>query len=129
MNPLKILMIFTGTVSLGLGIIGIVIPGLPTTPFLILSAGLYMRSSEKLYTKLTENKWVGPYLSRYYKNKGLLKREKISALVLMWVMIAFSCLFFISSIYAIAALMVVGLTGTFVMGYLIPTVNRKDPQG
>ena len=81
MNLLKPILVSFGTMSLGLGIVGIVVPGLPATPFFLLSAGLYLRSSEKLYKKLLSNKWIGSYIIKYQTNKGLTKRGKIGAIV------------------------------------------------
>ena len=122
MNWLKPILVSLGTMSLGLGIIGIVVPGLPTTPFILLSAGLYLRSSEKLYKKLLSNKWIGGYIIKYQTNKGLTKRSKIVAIVTMWSMIALSCFVFIVSLPVKILVLAVGLIGTFVMGYIIPTV-------
>ncbi len=59
MSFLKSILILLGTLSLCIGVIGIVVPGLPTTPFLLLTAGLYIKSSDKLYTKLISNRLVG----------------------------------------------------------------------
>lgn len=124
MDLLKPILILTGTISLCLGIIGIAVPGLPTTPFLLLTAGLYLRSSDRLYQKLISIKWVGSYITRYHASKGLAKRDKISAIIAMWLMITLSCLVFISSIKVRVIVIVVGLTGTVVMGWLIPTVPQ-----
>jgi len=126
MNFLKPILVLFGTMSLGLGIIGIVVPGLPTTPFFLLSAGLYLRSSEKLYKKLLSNKWIGPYVIKYQTNKGLTKRAKIVTIVIMWSMIVLSCLAFITSLPVKTGVLLAGLTGTFVMGFLIPTVHISD---
>ena len=54
MNLIKVLLIVLGTLSLCVGIIGIVVPGLPTTPFVLLTAGLYIKSSDKLYLLLPQ---------------------------------------------------------------------------
>lgn len=126
MNVLKPILILFGTLSLGMGIIGIAVPGLPTTPFLILSAGLYLRSSEKLYKKLLSNKWIGSYIIKYQTNKGLTKRAKIVAIGFMWSMIALSCLLFITSLPVQTGVLISGVTGTFVMGFLIPTIPVSD---
>jgi uncharacterized membrane protein YbaN (DUF454 family) len=126
MNLLKPILVLFGTMSLGLGIIGIVVPGLPATPFFLLTAGLYLRSSEKLYNKLLSNKWIGRYIIKYQTNKGLTKRSKIVALVIMWSMIALSCLAFITSLPVKTGVLIAGLTGTIVMGFLIPTVHISD---
>jgi len=102
------------------------VPGLPATPFFLLSAGLYLRSSEKLYKKLLSNKWLGSYIIKYQKNKGLTKRGKIGAIVIMWSMIALSCLAFIASLPVKTGVLIAGLIGTIVMGFLIPTVPVSD---
>jgi uncharacterized membrane protein YbaN (DUF454 family) len=128
MDLLKLILILIGTLSLCLGIIGIAVPGLPTTPFLLLTAGLYLRSSDMLYQKLVSSKWVGSYITRYQVNKGLTKRDKITAIVTMWFMIALSCLFFIASIKVRVIVIIAGLTGTLVMGWLIPTGPHSGNQ-
>jgi uncharacterized membrane protein YbaN (DUF454 family) len=128
MDLLKLILILIGTLSLCLGIIGIAVPGLPTTPFLLLTAGLYLRSSDMLYQKLVSSKWVGSYITRYQVNKGLTKRDKITAIVTMWFMIALSCLFFIASIKVRVIVIIAGLTGTLVMGWLIPTGSHSVNQ-
>ncbi len=125
MDLLKPIMILLGALSLCIGVIGIAVPGLPTTPFLLLSAGLYLRSSDRLYQKLISSKYVGSYITRYQVNKGLTKRNKISAIITMWSMIALSCLLFISSLKVRIVVVMVGITGTMVMGWLIPTVPHS----
>ena len=52
MNLFKVILIALGTLSLCIGIIGIIVPGLPTTPFILLTAGLYINSSDRSYQKL-----------------------------------------------------------------------------
>ena len=62
---IKFLLIFLGTISLILGITGIFVPGMPTTPFLLLTAGCYVKSSDKLYNYLIKNKLIGTYISDF----------------------------------------------------------------
>lgn len=112
----KPLFIFLGSLSLALGIIGIVVPGLPTTSFVLLSAYLYARSSEKLYNKLLNHKFLGGYI-RDFQN-GVSIRTKIKAISMMWVMITISGVFFIENLYVRIILFVVGLIGTVVMSRL-----------
>jgi len=114
--------------SLGLGIIGIVVPGLPATPFFLLSAGLYLRSSERLYKKILSIQWIGPYINKYQKNKGLTIKGKIGAIITMWSMIALSCLVFITSLPVKTGVLIAGLIGTIVMGFLIPTIHNSDKE-
>jgi len=120
----KMLYIFFGTLSLILGVTGIFVPGLPTTPFLLLTAALYIRSSDKLYRKLVSNRVLGPYILNYRKNKGMTKRQKAFAIALMWLMISVSVVFFIASPSIRYLLAGVGLIGTGVMGFVVPSAKR-----
>ena len=83
----KYIFIFIGSISLVLGIIGIIFPILPTTPFLLLSAYLYVRSSKRLYTWLINHKILGPYIYNYVTYKAIPKRAKISAILLILITI------------------------------------------
>lgn len=119
----KIIYIILGTLSLILGAIGIVVPGLPTTAFLLLTAALYVRSSERLYNKLISNRYLGPYILEFQKNKGMTKRLKLQAIGTMWVMITISCVFFIQSTLVILVVIALGIIGTVVMGFIVRTVS------
>lgn len=85
---LKYFYIITGTISLTLGLIGIVTPGLPTTPFLLLTAFLYAKGSPFLHKKLLENKITGGYINKV--NKGLSVKARLFSIVFMWLMISFT---------------------------------------
>jgi hypothetical protein len=117
---IKPLLILAGTLSLILGITGIFIPGLPTTPFIILTAGLYARSSDRLYQLLISYKPTGGYILKYRANKGMSLKSKVFSICTMWVMIIISCTFFIKSPEAITIVLLAGITGTFVMGLIVP---------
>jgi len=121
----KTLYIFFCTFCLILGVIGIFVPGLPTTPFLLLTAALYIRSSEKLYRKLISNRVLGPYIHNYRKNKGMTRKQKVFAIVLMWLMISVSVVFFIASPTIRYLLAGVGLIGTVVMGFVVPDAKQN----
>jgi hypothetical protein len=82
-----------GTISLAIGAIGIVLPILPTTPFLLLSAACYCRSSDRLYHWLLNNKWFGEYIKNYREGRGIPLKTKIFALTLLWVTIFYSAFF------------------------------------
>ena len=82
---IRLLFVFTGSIFVGLALIGIFIPGLPTTPFLIVAAYFYIRSSKKLYNWLINNKILGIYIKNYLAGNGMPLRAKIIALLLMWV--------------------------------------------
>ena len=121
----KILFIILGLISTGLGIIGIFVPGLPTTPFLLLAAALFFKSSEKLYKLLVNNKYIGHYITDFQKNKGLTQKIKLFSIALMWIMILTSVLFFIHSPIFKIILLIVGIIGNLIMGFIIPTAKGK----
>ncbi len=125
MNLTKVIFMLLGTIALGIGIVGIFIPGLPTTPFLLLTAGFYARGSGFLYKKLIESRIIGVYIKNYHTDKGMSLRVKLSSIILMWLMIAASCLLFVNSEILIIILLITGLTGSVVMGLLIPTARIK----
>ena len=92
---IKLILISAGTFFLGLGIIGIFIPVLPTTPFLLLAAACYARSSKRFYDWLMNNRWFGPYIKNYRDGTGISLKIKIFTLFLLWVTILFSVFFII----------------------------------
>lgn len=88
MNQLIKTMFFAGgTLSLIAGVIGIFVPLLPTTPFLLLAAFCYARSSERIYGWLMTNRWFGEYLKNYRDGKGIPLKLKVCKIALLWLMI------------------------------------------
>lgn len=97
MSLKKVLYIILGTLSLILGIIGAFLPLLPTTPFVLLSAYLYARSSQRLYNFLITNKLFGKYLDNYKRGRGIPLKTKLLAIALLWISILYVCFFVIDS--------------------------------
>ncbi len=91
---MKYVYIALGTLSLVLGVLGIFLPLLPTTPFLLLTATLYFKSSPKLYDWLLNHKYFGSYIRNYRENKAIPLRAKIISITLLWTTISY-CIFFI----------------------------------
>lgn len=118
---IRVLFIFLGMFFLLLAGIGIVLPGLPTTPFVLLAAALFLKSSDTLYNKLLENRVFGKYLRRYMEQKGMTLKGKIISLILMWMMISLS-IYRVENIYFRVSVFILGLIGTAVMGFYIDTV-------
>jgi uncharacterized membrane protein YbaN (DUF454 family) len=79
-----------GTLSLAVGIAGIIIPLLPTTPFLLLAAGCYLRSSQKFYNWLMGNRWLGAYIRNYIEGRGMPLKVKLFTIALLWATIGVS---------------------------------------
>lgn len=123
---IKLLLIFLGTVSLAIGVIGVFVPGLPTTSFLLITAFLYARSSDRLYNKLLSNRYVGPYITNFRKYKGMTLKSKIYSISMMWLMIFLSTYFFIPSQTVSLIVIGVGIIGTVVMGFILRTVKMEE---
>lgn len=92
-QALRYILLFSGVLFLFLGIIGVFIPILPTTPFLLLSAACFARSSKKFYHWLLTNKWFGSYIKNYHEGKGITLLVKIIVISLLWMTILGSILF------------------------------------
>ena len=122
---LKFLLATLGTLSLVIGIMGIFIPGLPTTPFILLTAGLYVRSSDKLYKLLIQNPYLGRYIKDFHTHRGLSLKTKIYSITLMWIMIFISAYFFLDTILLKWLITIIGIIGTIVMGYVLPTIKNS----
>ena len=91
------LLVAAGTLCAGLGIIGIFVPILPTTPFLLLAAACYMRSSERFYRWLTNNRVFGAYVTNYIEGRGMPLRIKVFTILLLWLAIGLSATFAVQS--------------------------------
>jgi uncharacterized membrane protein YbaN (DUF454 family) len=89
----RILLIALGTVLVGLGVVGIFMPLLPTTPFLLLAAYCYARSSRRFYDWLMNAKYLGDYIRNYRERRGMTLGAKVVSLGSLWVAIGYSALF------------------------------------
>jgi len=109
---LKWILITMGTIFVGIGIIGIFIPILPTTPFLLLAAACYARSSTRFYNWLINNKLIGTYIKNYREGKGVPLKVKVFTILLLWITILFSVFFIllISWIKIILIIIAIGVT-------------------
>ncbi len=86
----RLLLISFGLISVGFGIVGAFIPVLPTTPFLLLAAACFARSSARLHRWLHENRLFGRYLRDYREGRGLPLGHVIVTLTLLWGGIGYS---------------------------------------
>lgn len=92
----RIFLISVGIISLGLGILGAFLPLLPTTPFLLLSAACFVRSSDKLYQWLMGHKLLGPYIQSFREGKEFPLKTKLVIIAFVWVSIGFSIVLVLS---------------------------------
>jgi uncharacterized protein len=95
----KKIIFVVGIVSLLLGIVGIFIPLLPTTPFLLLSAACFSRSSEKMYSWLMNHPWFGKYIREFQENKSIPLPTKVISVGMLWITIFLSVIFVTKSIH------------------------------
>ncbi|MDG6223713.1 MAG: YbaN family protein [Candidatus Bathyarchaeota archaeon] len=84
-----------GTITLVIGAIGIVLPILPTTPFLLLSLACYLRSSERMSQWMLNNKYFGKYIRNYKDGKGIPLKTKLFAITVLWITITLSAVVFV----------------------------------
>lgn len=91
---MKVLYIIVGSLALALGVVGMFIPLLPTTPFLLLSAAMYFRSSERLYKWLLDRKVIGGYIRQFRETKAIPLHAKIVSVSMVWITILY-CIFFV----------------------------------
>jgi len=101
-----------GTFSLGLGVIGVVVPGWPTTIFLILAAAAYARSSQRMYDRILANPVFGPHVRRFRETGGMPMRAKVLSLAIMWPFVLFSVFVAIPLLWVQALVLALALVGT-----------------
>jgi uncharacterized protein len=105
----KLILIIIGTIFVVLGTLGIFLPLLPTTPFLLLAAACYLKSSEKFYNWLLNHKLLGKFITNYLKYKAISIRSKVVSIILLWLTIGYSILFVISHFYIKIILLIVAI--------------------
>ncbi|MHB1356460.1 MAG: DUF454 family protein [Anaerolineae bacterium] len=106
-RAVRILMVMGGTICVALGIIGVFLPVLPTTPFLLLAAVLYARSSQRFYHWLLSNRLFGGYLSNYRAGRGIPLAHKVMSILLLWLTIGFAAVFVVQAWWLRLVLVVV----------------------
>lgn len=90
MAPLKLVLNTVGVVSVVLGVIGIFVPLLPTTPFLLLASACFLRGSERMHHWLLTNRLFGKYIRDYEEKRAVPRKTKIAALSVMWTSLGYS---------------------------------------
>jgi len=120
------LFIAAGTISLGVGAVGIFVPLLPTTPLLLLSAACYFRGSKRMHNWMLNNKWFGTYIRNYREGRGIPLRTKVSIVALLWIAISYSA-FLVNLLIAQIALIVIAVIVSIHI-FTFPTL-RKPQQG
>ncbi len=125
-RPKRVLLIACGTASVGVGAIGIFVPILPTTPFLLLAAYLFARSSEHMYRWLLGNRMIGEYLRRYYEGRCMSRLHKVLTLALLWLVLASTAAFVVGS-WRVRG--VLGVVGAAVTVHILMLPRERDATG
>ena len=125
-KPIRLLLLVAGSLSLILGLVGLFVPVLPTTPFLLVSAACYARGSHRFYDWLIHHPWFGEYIRNYREGKGIEKRHKTAALVLLWSTILASAIFFVNA-WWLRGILVAIASGVTIHLLSMPTFQKEKP--
>lgn len=113
-----------GTVFVVVGLVGVVVPVLPTTPFMLLAAACYVRASARFYNWLLNTPAFGPLILEWRQHRSIPWKTKIIAITLMSSTLAASIVFFVRNPYLQVALAVLGI-GLATWLYRIPSRDRS----
>ncbi len=106
----KYILVLIGSVSVAAGFIGIFLPLLPTTPFLLLAATCYIRASSRLYHWLIEHRLLGKYIKGYLDGEGIPLKAKAFSITLLWLTMLYSGIFIVK-ILVVRIIMLITATG------------------
>lgn len=120
----KYVYITIGSLSLILGIAGVFIPVLPTTPFLLLASFFYLRSSERMYNWLMNHKIFGAYIYSYLTYKGIPMKTKVGTMVFLWSTLIISIIL-VASLHIRIFLLAVGVAVTVHL-LMLKTLSNED---
>ena len=121
----RIVYIISGLLSVGLGALGVVVPGLPTTPFILLASWMFYRSSPRLQEWLLQS-WLGTYIRSYHRHGGMTAPQKARAIGIMVAMVLLSTFVFIPA-GSVARIIVpiAGAVGVLTVIFAVPNGKEK----
>jgi len=108
----KFVLIACGSVAVALGVIGIFVPLMPTTVFLLLAAACYARSSERFYRQLVDSPWLGTYIRSSREGRGMSHGQKAWTLALLWIGIGASAIWSVDAWWIRTLLVLIALAVT-----------------
>jgi len=121
----KLLLIACGTVCVALGVIGIFLPIMPTTVFLLMAAACYARSSERFYQRLLNQRFLGSYIRNHREGRGMKRRDKTVTLVLLWIGIGATIIFSVNALWG--RLVLLGIATAVTVHVAKIPAFRPDP--
>ncbi len=120
----RYLLVAAGTAAAGLGLIGVFVPGLPTTPFVLIAALCYMRSSERMYRWLIAHRRLGPHVRTFVETRSLPLGIKLTGLAMGWAFIGGAVLFLAESVFLKVFLLSLGVAKTVAILLIKTTTTR-----
>lgn len=114
-----------GTMSLGLGVIGVFVPVLPTTPFLLLAAACYARGSPRVYCWLINNRLFGAYVRSYREGRGLPWMVRVFTIIMLWLTIGVTVLVLIDGLWLRLLLLGIAAAVTVHVALLRPRKSER----
>jgi uncharacterized membrane protein YbaN (DUF454 family) len=123
-KSVRVLLFIAGSISLFLGVIGIFLPILPTTPFLLLTAACYMRSSERMHNWLLNNRWFGEYIRNYQAGRGIPLKTKIIAIAAMWITMSISIILVARDIVIMQVALIIIASAVTIHIIRLPTFKK-----
>ena len=111
MNIKKLFLALFGFVTLLLGVAGIIVPLLPTTPLVLLSAACFSSSNKKLEAWLLRSRLFGPFIENYRTGQGISKLRKIASIIFLWVGLV-SSMVIMRTVWIFVLLCIVGICVT-----------------
>ena len=120
----KGLYFFSGIICLVLGIIGIVLPVLPTTPFLLLAAACFSKSSKRVHNWLLNNRILGSYIRNYQEGKGMPLKVKVFTISMLWITMMITVFIFIHIFWIQVILIIIAIAVTIHISLIRPKKNR-----
>lgn len=124
-GPVRVLLIAGGSACVALGVLGMFLPVLPTTPFLLLAAACFARASARLHHWLLTNRWCGAYIRNYREGRGVTLRHKSIAIALLWLTIGCTGRFAVSQGWVRLILLAIAAAVTIHL-VRIPTARERD---
>lgn len=118
-NAMRYFLIVSGWLSVTLGVIGIVVPLLPTTPFILLAGGCFAKSSPRFHNWLLNHAFFGPIIKNYQGNQGIPRNVKIRAIIFIWITLSVSIMLLSITWLRVAI---------FILGLVLTTMLWRAPE-
>ena len=122
------MLISAGLICVGLGALGIILPGLPTTPFLLLAAYCFARSSEHFHSWLLNHRWFGSYVSNFEEGRGMTRPAKATTLLVMWLSFGVTIVFFVPVVWGQVGMVLMAMAVSIYLLRLPTPPPQPEPE-